>query len=343
MSIKKGLFITAVLIAAAFILTACAGPAGAVGPAGPAGPVGPTGPVGAAGTNPSAADLTCTQCHNDTTLITGPETSYSTSVHATGIAFGIAASRSTCTGCHTGVGFSERIAAGQTNPDLWTTTYANPTRIDCRACHQVHTTYTKDDFALETTAAVHLYAFTGVTFDGGMGNLCANCHQPRTVITAPAADGTINVSSTHWGPHHGPQASMMLGVGGAGTVTGTPSPHYANVPDTCVGCHMGGDSVNHTLVPSVTTTCVTCHPGATDYNMNGAQTALEAKIATLKADLTTAGLLDKDGNIVVGNYPEAKANALWNYILVAIEDKSNGVHNMPYAEALIDDSLAAFK
>ncbi|HEX7621536.1 MAG TPA: hypothetical protein VF359_10110, partial [Anaerolineales bacterium] len=69
---------------------------------------------------------------------------------------------------------------------------------------------------------------------------------------------------------------------------------------------------------------------------------LDAKVATLKADLTTAGLLDKTGAIVAGNFPEAKANALWNYLLVAVEDKSNGVHNMPYATALIDASLAVF-
>jgi hypothetical protein len=76
--------------------------------------------------------------------------------------------------------------------------------------------------------------------------------------------------------------------------------------------------------------------------MNGAVTALAAKIDTLKAELTTAGLLDKDGNIVPGNYAPDKANALWNYLLVAVEDKSQGVHNMPYAEALIDASLKTF-
>ena len=341
MSIKKILLIVAVLLAATFILAACAGPAGSVGPAGPAGPIGPQGPKGDAGTNPSAADLTCTACHNDTTLITGPATSWSSTVHATGIAFGIASSRSTCTGCHTGVGFSDRIAAGVTNPDQFTTTYANPTRIDCRACHQIHTTYTIDDFALETTAAVPLYALQGATFDGGKGNLCANCHQARTAVTAAAADGTVKVDSTHWGPHHGPQAEMMLGVGGAGAVTGTPSPHYANVPDTCVGCHMGGEAVNHTLIPNVAT-CTTCHKDAKNFDMDGAVTAVDGKIAALKAALTTAGLLDKDGNIVVGTYPAAKANALWNYLLVGIEDKSHGVHNIPYANALLDASLAAF-
>jgi len=345
MSIKKTIILACIVIAGLFLLAGCAGATGPVGPAGPAGPVGPTGaagPAGAAGTNPSAADLTCTQCHNNTTLIDGPATSWAASVHATGIAFGIAANESTCTGCHTGVGFSDSMAAAQTNPDKFTTVYANPTRIDCRACHNIHTTFTKDDFSLKTVAAVPLYAVQGATFDGGKGNLCANCHQARSVIPAAAADGTIKVDSTHWGPHHGPQAEMMLGVGGAGGVSGTPGPHYSAVTDTCVACHMGGDAANHSYTPNVAY-CQSCHPNTTDFNMNGAVAALDAKVATLKTKLTAAGLLDKTGAIVVGNYPAAKADALWNYLMVAVEDKSHGVHNMPYANALIDSALAAFK
>jgi hypothetical protein len=344
MSIKKTIVLACILVVGLFLLAGCAGAPGAVGPAGPAGPIGPAGPAGPAGTNgtnPSAADLTCTQCHNNTDLIDGPQTSWAASVHGSGAAFDIAGSRSTCTGCHTGNGFSDRMAAAQTNPDKFTTVYANPTRIDCRACHNIHTTYTKDDFSLKTVAAVPLYALQGATFDGGKGNLCANCHQSRTAIPAAAADGTIKVDSTHWGPHHGPQAEMMLGVGGSSDVTGSPSPHYAKVTDTCVACHMGANA-SHSYTPDVAN-CQSCHPGAKDFNMNGAVADLDAKIATLKTNLTAAGLLDKTGAPIVGNYPAAKAGALWNYLLVAVEDKSHGVHNMPYAEALIDAALAALK
>jgi hypothetical protein len=337
MSIKKVLLIAAILIAAAFVFTACAGPAGPVGVAGPAGPAGPQ---GAAGAVPSAADLSCTACHNGTDIISGKLNSWETSVHATGIANQYAGGRSTCAGCHSGGGFGERIAAGETNPDKFTTAYANPSRIDCRACHQIHATYTADDWALKTSAAVPMYAFTGVTFDGGKGNLCANCHQARSAVPAAAADGTIKVDSTHWGAHHGPEAALMLGVGGAGDVAGTPGPHYSQVTDTCVACHMGGDKADHHFAPAVAN-CVACHADAKNFDMNGAVTAFDGKIADLKAALTKAGLLDDKGGIVVGTYPAAQANALWNYLLLT-EDKSHGVHNMPYAEALLDASLAAF-
>ncbi len=84
MSIKKGLVIGVALLAAAFVLAACAGPVGPVGPAGPAGPVGPQGP---AGTNPSAADLSCTQCHNNTNLISSKAEAWATSSHGSGTLF----------------------------------------------------------------------------------------------------------------------------------------------------------------------------------------------------------------------------------------------------------------
>jgi len=345
MSIKKAIVLASVLVVGLFFLAACAGPAGQVGQAGPAGPVGPAGPAGPAGTNgtnPTAADLTCTQCHNGTDLFFSKQEEWSTSQHGMGELFIGEGYQAGCAGCHSGGGFTDMLAAGLT-PDKVTNGDPHPSRQDCRACHQIHTTYTSADYALRTTAPVAQFA-TASTFDGGDGNLCANCHQARRALPAAAADGTIKVDSTHWGPHHGPQSTFLLGVGGSSDVKGSPSPHYANVKDTCVGCHMGGagEGADHTFTPTVAN-CTKCHADATDFDMNGAVTELQAKIETLKTALTTAGLLDKTGAPVVGSYPAAKAGALWNYLLVAVEDKSNGVHNMPYAEALIDASLAALK
>jgi hypothetical protein len=343
MTIRKTIFLTSMLIIGLFVLAACAGsagPTGPVGPAGPAGPIGPAGPAGKDGAGPAAKDLTCTQCHNDTTLIDGPATSWDTSVHGSGPAFAIASSRTPCAACHTGSGFSDRIAAALKSPEEFKTANANPTRIDCRACHQIHTTYTNADFALETTAAVQLYALQGVTFDGGMGNLCANCHQMRTAFPA-ATDGKVKVDSTHWGAHHGPEAAVLLGVGGAGGVVGQPAPHYSKVTDTCQGCHMGGEAVNHTFIP-VVATCQQCHSDAKNLDVDGMQTKVEEKLDLVKKALIAKGLLDKDGGIVVGEYPEAQAAALWNFLLVE-DDKSEGVHNAAYINALLDQALEALK
>jgi hypothetical protein len=340
---RRLIVLGAALVGAALVLAACAGatgPAGPTGPEGPVGPQGPEGPAGPAGAAPAASDLTCTQCHNSSQLINGHEATWALAVHGSGPAFAIAANRVPCAACHSGGGFSERISAG-TNPEDVTTADPNPSRIDCRACHQIHTTYTSNDWALETTDPVDLYASEGATFDGGMGNLCANCHQQRSSFPT-AKDGMVSVTSTHWGGHHGPEAALLLGVGGAG-VEGKPSPHYQVVKDTCVTCHMGGagSDADHHFMP-VVATCVACHTDATSLDIDGKQTEVKDKLAQVETALQTKGLLDKDGVIVVGDYPEAQAAALWNYLFI-LDDKSNGVHNVPYTEALLDSALAALK
>jgi hypothetical protein len=287
----------------------------------------------------SAADLSCSECHNDTNIITGKQVTWSASFHGSGTTTAYAGGRDGCAACHSGSGFSDRIAAGLANLDDYVTTDANPSRIDCRACHQVHESYTSDDWALETTDPVTLYAFEGVTFDGGMGNLCANCHQPRRPFPA-ATDGMVAVDSTHWGAHHGPVASMLMGVGG-GLVEGKPASHATMVENTCVSCHMGDEAAAHSFTPNVAA-CTGCHADATNFDINSVQTEVEAKLEEVKAALQAKGLLDAEGTIVVGDYPEAEAAALWNFIMVE-EDKSLGVHNSAYANAMLDAALEALK
>ena len=145
-----------------------------------------------------AQDISCTVCHDDTTVITGKKTGWSESMHGTGEAFKRGTSAS-CAACHSGGGFSAMVAQGLT-PDTVEVGDPNPTRQDCRACHQSHTSYTAADWALETT----------------------NCHQPRQTIAEADPNDNIAVTSTHWGPHHGPQSTMLLGLGGGGDVKNGP-------------------------------------------------------------------------------------------------------------------------
>jgi hypothetical protein len=232
------------------------------------------------------------------------------------------------------------IAEGET-PATYSGTAADVTHQDCRTCHQIHVSYTGDDWALETNAPVEFYAFgeAGVTYDGGEGNLCANCHQPRRTMDGDVVDGIVNWSSTHYGPHHGPQGAVLLGLGGYG-VEGTPAGHYDEVEDTCVTCHLG-ENDNHTFLPTVAS-CEECHSGAENFDINGVQTEVAEKLEELEAALVAAGMWDLEADEpVVGEYPEAQAAALWNYVLIAHEDRSMGVHNPEYTLALLDYSLAA--
>jgi formate-dependent nitrite reductase cytochrome c552 subunit len=133
---------------------------------------------------------------------------------------------------------------------------------------------------------------------------------------------------------------MIQGVGGA-LLTGTPAAHATMVTDTCVTCHMGGDQAIHTFTP-VVASCTACHADAENFDINGVQTTVEEKLAEVKAALQAKGLLDTEGTIVVGEYPEAQAAALWNFLFVE-EDKSLGVHNADYALALLESALEALK
>jgi hypothetical protein len=281
-------------------------------------------------------DLTCTECHNDTTRITGKATAWSESGHGSGEAY-VRGTSASCAGCHSGGAFSERIAAGLT-PEEVESGDPNPTRQDCRACHQIHETFTAEDFALETTDPVDLFAYEGVTYDGGEGNLCVNCHQSRRDIAEPV-DGMIEVTSTHWGPHHGPQSAMLLGIGGAGDVEGSSSTHYNAVEDTCVACHMGENRV-HTFEPQIST-CQACHSDAEDFDIGGTQTEVQAMLDELEEALISAGWLDEEGHPAVTMVPETEAEALWNWIYIAHEDRSLGVHNPGYTRALLEASQEA--
>ncbi|MEW5831176.1 MAG: hypothetical protein AB1846_19970 [Chloroflexota bacterium] len=274
-------------------------------------------------------------------MITGKKAAWEDSIHGTGEAF-LRGTSAGCAGCHSGGGFKAMVAAGQ-RPDQVEAGDPNPTHQDCRTCHQIHTSYTSEDWALTTNAAVPLYAFEGASFDGGNGNLCANCHQPRRAFSL--TDGLVDVSSVHWGPHHGPQSAMLLGIGGAGAVEGKPSAHATMVENTCVTCHVG-ENDDHSFQPNVAS-CVACHADAENFDINGAQTEVDAMLVELRDLLVAKGLLEgneTDGfEPVVGKYAEAEGAALWNYLFIANEDSSHGAHNMAYTKALLEASIAALQ
>lgn len=325
------------LFGAVIALAACSGEAGPEGPAGPPGPAGPQGPAGeAAAPVDIMAELSCVECHNDTNLLTGKVTAWEDSQHGSGGAY-VRGTRNSCAGCHSGGGFVARIAAG-VDPGSVEAGDPNPTRQDCRTCHQIHQTYTGADWALTTTDAFDFYAVEGATYDGGKGNLCAQCHQPRRVI-AEAVDGFIEVTSTHWGPHHGGQGSMLLGVAGAGDVEGSPASHYTMLEDSCVSCHVN-EAGNHLFEPDLAV-CQGCHSGAENFDINGFQTEVQEMLDELEAGLIALGWLDDEGHPTVTQVPEAQAAALWNWIYIAHEDGSRGVHNPNFTRALLEAGLAA--
>ena len=133
----------------------------------------------------------------------------------------------------------------------------------------------------------------------------------------------------------------MLGVAGAG-VEGDTSIHYRQVENTCVSCHLG-ENDGHTFEPQLAT-CQECHDGAENFDINGVQTEIQAMVDELGDLLVAEGVLDENseaGHPIVTEAPENVALALYNWIYVAHEDKSLGVHNPEYTRALLQAGLDA--
>jgi hypothetical protein len=347
-------YISVVLIALSLgIMASCEGPAGPAGPQGDTGPQGPEGPAGSDGTPGVAGNMVCVQCHN-LDLKATVTSQYDSSIHGTSqiiagkllfIYAGQGDSRKSCAICHTSEGFIERTFTGL---DTIGAGLALPQHIQCETCHDFHQTLDQEnegpDYAIRKMDPVSLI-MTGHTSSidlGNESNLCVNCHQPREAAPEDDGNGNFYVSNTHYGPHHGPQGTILDGIGGyevAGSAA-YPDPesttHFKDA--TCVKCHM--HNFNHTFEPSLDA-CKECHDGITDFDFNGVQSDVLSFLSTLKGDLTTAGLLDANGSPVVGTYPVDQAGALYNYLMIE-DDRSEGVHNPAYVKALLKNSIAVF-
>lgn len=218
----------------------------------------------------STAD--CRSCHSSEHR--DPiKASYALSVHAEGGAVGYAGGRASCTRCHSSEGFVNYID-GVAAVDI-----ENPTPISCNTCHSSlagHRSFDFEndgnDYALRTLAPVQLIVDENIFLDGanesdvmGTSNTCITCHQPRTETPVADADGEFTVTSSHYGPHHGPQSTLLEGIQGyefssVGISAAGTAGHKEG--SSCIACHMGettdGTDGAHTWNPTATA-CLNCH------------------------------------------------------------------------------------
>jgi cytochrome c551/c552 len=151
-----------------------------------------------------------------------------------------------CQTCHTNEGFIQYVKTGKDPAPADYVAY--PSQQGCFTCHDPHG---KGDFSLRTTKAVALADKR--SFDGGGGNLCANCHRARVTPAATVKAMAARDVRSSWGAHHGPQADVLLGTGAyqyPGKSYGT-SPHALIVQDTCVACHMALPTGRYGLSPEL--------------------------------------------------------------------------------------------
>lgn len=333
----------------AFMAASCTkegpmGPAGPQGPQGEQGPAGPAGPAGADGEDGQGVNL-CMDCHSTESMM-NIQAQFTTSVHSAGaIAVDYAGGRSYCAPCHSHEQFVQTMQLGGVLGNI-----TNPSAWQCNTCHGIHESFTSSDYALRTTDPVAANWNSEKTIDvGGNSNLCAVCHQSRRPEPNLSAPGeTFEITSTHYGPHHGPQANILLGEGFA-EIAGDeayPAPgSYVHFDFSCTGCHMhdAGTGSNHSFNPDLSK-CTECHSSATDFDIAGTQTAVAGQLDDLRDKLLALGVIEGDEehgyHPVVGTYPMLHAQAFFNWIGL-VEDRSLGVHNPGYVKALLANTIAA--
>lgn len=177
---------------------------------------------------------------------------------------------------------------------------------------------------------------------------CGACHNARGANPAASALPTETSRAPF---HEGPEMDMLLGITGVTGSTAAPTQgsHYL-ATDQCIHCHMPNGS--HTFTVNLDTSCVPCHSTSdAAAQMQAVQTTVLNDLVGLQARLnswavTNYGAANSDSWDYTSNIPTGETvpsqstipiqiqEARYNYYFVIL-DRSNGVHNAPYAEYLL--------
>jgi hypothetical protein len=308
------------------------------------------------------ASENCFDCHDGTNDL-GPEVVLATrqwenSMHGSGNAM---RSSGSCARCHTTEGYVEEITGEDNTSGVYNA-------VGCFACHDPHE---NGDFEIRAIAAVTLE--NGATYDQGVSNNCAYCHQSRRDVETYVVAG--KEMSNHFGPHHSNQADMMLGEN-AYEYDGYDyenSWHATGMTNGCVTCHfdasdaynMGGHTFEMATADDENTDACNidgCHVNDLEIDdfdremammdfdndadsTEGVQTEVGDLMDELRAALVAAGLLEyiaeddawePTDDLVVPNADTLGAVYNWAFVH---EDQSHGIHNTLYAVALLQSSI----
>jgi hypothetical protein len=303
----------------------------------------------------------CGQCHDAMTHhIKNAE--WSNSLHA---ATAVDRGSTSCNVCHSGIGFIE--AANGVSADDMNVDYAP---IGCATCHDPHDA--ANPHQVRKTEPVELGNGEIIT-EGGTGLLCMNCHKSRRNAPEYVAGAS---PSSHFGPHHGPQADMLAATNGIeyGIDIASTSHLYA-AENSCATCHLQEVAValedgepnpvfaqagGHTFLPSwdggtpddhsddvdLTEACADCHGPMEsfdiprqDYDGDGRVKGVQTEVASLMHTLAMALPPLGEAEVVTDDtYDEAMFGAAYNYEFVR-EDGSMGIHNPKYAVGLLKASI----
>jgi hypothetical protein len=271
-----------------------------------------------------------------------------------------------CYNCHVGQYFIGRMH----NKNLVPADIDEPEGITCVVCHDPHGE-SGHPFQLRVAGEVSVRLktnggaedFQTLTFDAGMSGVCYSCHNAFFMLPAVGED------------LHGNQAEMMEGIGGFtyGRELGGLTHGLRTVPDKCVRCHMiaehegepvtthqrrlfeGEDIFTGTDYTIIGCSTADCHQGPLALPATGNRFDYDGKTTEILASLEALQLRI---NQILGRAPDSAIShnygsvtslteeqltainrAAYNYFFV-MRDGSFGVHNYPYAAALLELSMA---
>ncbi len=326
--------------------------------AGPPGMDGVNGIDGIDGADGVDGTTSCVACHS-VSYREPIEMAYENSAHGMGGSWARGTS-ATCARCHNNEGFQDYLSnlfidsLGFATADPLGYSVSNP--ITCTGCHDNHRSFDFEndgnDFAVRTLDPVNLFIDPNVQIDIrnasdelGRSNLCVHCHQPRNSYDIPGPTSDYEITSSRFGPHHGPQSTILEGIMGANIAGSAGYPGVGAAGhrqgSSCISCHMGettdGTDGGHTWSPTENT-CITCHTNGAPSEVTGYAQDLQR----LHDLLVAAGSIDEDGSAIPGTYSAEVAQATWNYITLE-EDQSHGIHNPNYVKALLQNSIEALE
>lgn len=331
------------------------------------------GPEGPAGEDGMDGNLSCLECHA-TTKMDAINAEFAAHPHASGSSWARGTSTS-CSQCHSSQGYltyieTGKVIAGNGAPLTCETCHSNHASLEddidapvrevgdvasvmfppatyshgagnlCATCHQAnHKLSEYDEFTADETVEekftgddIALYQAHGAFGPAGTATLVGDTL--FVTFDIPVATHKF-ISSTHAGPHHGPQANMF--AADMGTQSGTPWTRTGHTD--CSGCHLNDTTeaggFGHAFEPDINQ-CNDCHGTAVD--IAGIQAGFQARMDAIETALEAAGALhiDDEGELH-GMYASLEAdvfNAWWNYMCIW-EDKSTGIHNRAYTETLL--------
>ncbi|MCG8306018.1 MAG: collagen-like protein [Cytophagales bacterium] len=214
----------------------------------------------------------------------------------------------------------------------------------CLNCHQARRAVTYYDKYTEPQTFVRKFTgddialYENTTAIGPSGTIELKTYPAPAVdtleVTFDVPTSYAYISSTHAGPHSGPQGNVWQGVGGVADGSA-----YDAHSGGCVQCHMGPAS-GHSFMPKEDNCMVTnCHQSSKEDDLE----AFAARVMAVGEKLEELHAIHySDGayHPMYASLPREEFNAWWDF-MVLLEDRSNGAHNPAYMETLLGGAESA--